>query len=91
MHINWRVKMEYIYKTKGGVCSSKILLDVEDGIVKSVKFKDGCDGNTHGIETLVIGMPVDEVIAKLKGIKCGYKKTSCPDQLANALMELQNK
>ena len=72
------------YKTKG-TCSSRILLDVEDGKVRNVEFIGGCNGNLQGIGKLVEGMPVDEVIARLRGIRCGYKATSCPDQLATAL------
>lgn len=76
--------MEISYKTKG-VCSRLINIDVEDGIVKKVKFEGGCNGNTKGISALVEGMPVDEVIDRLEGIKCGFRDTSCPDQLAKAL------
>ena len=79
--------MQYEYRTRG-VCASKILLDVEDGIVKSVRFIGGCNGNTQGVAKLVEGMPVDEVISRLKGIRCGMKQTSCPDQLAQALAEI---
>ena len=82
--------MQYEYRTRG-VCASKILLDVEDGIVKSVRFIGGCNGNTQGVAKLVEGMPVDEVISRLKGIRCGMKQTSCPDQLAEALVEMQLK
>ena len=74
------------YKTMG-TCSSAIDFEVEDGIVKEVKFIGGCNGNTQGISALVKGMPVDEVISRLEGIKCGFKPTSCPDQLAKALKE----
>ena len=78
----------YEYKTTG-TCSSKIIFDVyeEDGVkrVKDVQFVGGCHGNTQGISKLVDGMRVDEVISRLQGIKCGFKPTSCPDQLANAL------
>ncbi len=76
--------MQFSYKTNG-VCSRNILVDVEDGIVKSVKFEGGCNGNTRGISALVEGMKVEEVIDRLQGIKCGFKGTSCPDQLAKAL------
>ena len=76
--------MQISYKTKG-VCSRSILIDVEDNIVKKVQFDGGCNGNTKGIAALVEGMPVDEVIARLEGIKCGFKGTSCPAQLAEAL------
>jgi uncharacterized protein TIGR03905 len=77
------------YKTSG-VCSSEISFEVEDNIVKKVAFKGGCPGNTIGIANLVIGMTVDEVIARLEGTKCGYKSTSCPDQLSQALKEWRN-
>lgn len=73
-----------IYQTKG-VCASAIELEVEDGIIKYVRFNGGCNGNTQGVATLVIGMKAEDAIAKLKGIKCGFKTTSCPDQLALAL------
>lgn len=76
----------FIYRTKG-VCSSEISISVKDGIVEKVLFKYGCDGNSLGIAKLVEGMPVDQVIEKLKGIDCGGKGTSCPDQLARALQE----
>ena len=74
------------YKTSG-TCSSAIEFEVEDGIVKNVKFIGGCNGNTQGISKLVEGMPVDEVINRLEGIRCGFKSTSCPDQLSKALKE----
>lgn len=76
--------MEISYKTKG-VCSRLINIEVQDGIVTKVKFGGGCNGNTKGISALVEGMPVDEVIKRLEGIKCGFRDTSCPDQLAKAL------
>ena len=72
------------YKTKG-TCSQKIDFEIQDGIVKSVAFTGGCNGNTKGVATLVTGMKATDVIAKLKGTKCGFKDTSCPDQLAIAL------
>lgn len=81
--------MEISYKTKG-VCARGILIDVEDGIVKKVSFDGGCSGNTQGVATLVEGMKVDDVIEKLQGIKCGFKNTSCPAQLAEALKEYKN-
>ena len=74
------------YKTSG-TCSSAIDFEVEDGCVKNVKFLGGCNGNTQGLSRLVEGMPVDEVISRLEGIRCGYKPTSCPDQLSKALKE----
>ena len=76
----------YEYKTKG-TCSPKISFDVVDGNVHNVQFLGGCNGNLKGICALVEGQPVDEVIAKLEGIRCGMKDTSCPDQLARALKE----
>ena len=75
-----------VYQTKG-VCASQISFDVEDGLVKNVKFLGGCSGNTQGVATLVEGMPVQEVIKRLEGIRCGFKPSSCPDQLAQALKE----
>ncbi len=78
--------MAYQYRTKG-VCSRSITFDIEDGVIKNVQFEGGCNGNTQGIAALVEGMPVDEAIRRLSGIRCGFKSTSCPDQLANALRE----
>ncbi len=80
--------MQISYKTKG-VCARTILVDVEEGIVKKVKFEGGCSGNTQGVATLVEGMTVETVIEKLKDIKCGFKGTSCPAQLALALQEIE--
>ena len=77
--------MKHIEYNTSGVCSRKIILDVEDGVIVDCKFVVGCHGNTKGIMSLVKGMKADEVIARLKGIKCGFKATSCPDQLARAL------
>lgn len=74
------------YMTKG-VCSRMITVEVEDDIIKSVSFKGGCDGNLKGICKLAVGRRKDEVIELLKGTKCGFKNTSCPDQLARALEE----
>ncbi len=81
--------MQYTYKTKG-TCSQMISFEVEDGRVHHVQFLGGCNGNLKGIGALVEGMPVDDVIAKVEGITCGMKKTSCPDQLAQALKEAKN-
>lgn len=75
------------YKTKG-VCSQKIDIEMDGDIVKNVTFYGGCHGNLQGIAKLVEGMKKEEVIAKLEGIRCGYKATSCPDQLAQALKTL---
>ena len=79
--------MQYEYKTKG-TCSQRILFDIEDGKVKNVQFIGGCNGNLKGIASLVEGMGVEEIIARLEGIRCGMKATSCPDQLAAALKEV---
>ncbi len=73
--------------TPQGVCSKKIILEVENGIVGDVTFIGGCNGNLKGISALVKGMEVQEVIDKLSGIRCGFKNTSCPAQLAKALEE----
>ena len=72
------------YRTKG-TCSSAIDIELDNGIIKSVQFTGGCNGNLQGISRLVEGMPAKEAISRLKGIKCGFKPTSCPDQLAVAL------
>ena len=74
----------YQYTTQG-VCSKAIHFDVEDNKVKNVSYVAGCNGNLKGISSLVEGMDIDEVIARLEGTTCGAKKTSCPDQLAQAL------
>ena len=79
----------YEYKTKG-TCSRSILFDIEDGKVKNVQFIGGCNGNLKGIAALVEGMDADEVIARVQGVTCGMKKTSCPDQLAQALIAAKN-
>lgn len=76
----------FVYKTKG-VCSTEIHVDVEENIIKNVEFIRGCPGNLFGISSLVKGMEVNEAITRLKGIKCGNKDTSCPDQLTKALEE----
>ena len=80
--------MKFSYKTKG-VCSRQINIEVEDGIVKKVQFEGGCNGNTKGISALVEGMKASDVIEKLKDIKCGFKGTSCPAQLAEALKSIK--
>ncbi|MCI8826777.1 MAG: TIGR03905 family TSCPD domain-containing protein [Lachnospiraceae bacterium] len=76
-----------IYKTKG-TCSSSIEIQAVDGVIQSVRFTGGCNGNLQGISKLVQGMKVEDAIAKLEGIHCGMKETSCPDQLAQALKKL---
>lgn len=80
--------MQYEYKTKG-TCSQRIFFEIEDGKVKNVQFVGGCNGNLKGIASLVEGMDVKDVIARIEGIRCGMKETSCPDQLAKALKEVK--
>ena len=84
--------MEHItYKTQG-VCSRQIDIDVEDGVIVKVQFTGGCSGNTQGVASLLVGMTVEEAVKRLKGIHCGPRSTSCPDQTAHALEEyLANK
>ena len=76
------------YQTKG-TCSSAIDIEVTNGIIDSVAFTGGCNGNLKGISALVKGMKVEEAISRLEGIRCGFKATSCPDQLAQALKTLK--
>lgn len=78
-----------VYRPKG-VCSNAIDIEVQEGIIKSVAFTGGCNGNLQGISRLVEGMKVEDAISRLSGIKCGFKTTSCPDQLACALKEIVN-
>lgn len=77
-----------IYRTQG-TCSRSIQFEVIDGKVSNVAFEGGCSGNTQGVARLVEGMSVEDVIARTEGIKCGFKPTSCPDQLAQALKQYQ--
>ena len=82
--------MAHQYKPKG-VCSRRITFDLDNGVVRNVIFEGGCSGNTQGISRLVEGMPAQEAIKRLAGIRCGFKSTSCPHQLdialANAVAE----
>lgn len=78
------------YRTHG-TCSRQIEVTLEDGIVKNVTFFGGCHGNTQGIASLVVGMKAEDVVKRLKGIDCGGKGTSCPDQLARAIEEMLSK
>lgn len=80
--------MTYEY-TPRGVCSRKMILTVENGILIDLEVIGGCNGNLQGISALVKGMPIDEVIKRLDGIRCGMRGTSCPDQLAQALKEIE--
>ncbi len=82
--------MEYHYNTSG-VCSRAIDFTVEDGKITDIKFTGGCNGNLKGISALVKGMEIEEVINRLENIKCGFKSTSCPAQLAEALKQLKEK
>lgn len=82
--------MAYHYRTKG-VCARNITFDIIDGTVTNVTFDGGCNGNTQGLSRLIEGMSVEEAIRRMEGIRCGFKNTSCPDQLAKALKEaIQN-
>lgn len=78
--------MEYIYNPQG-VCSMRMIFDIDNNIVKSLKIIGGCPGNTVGVSKLIEGKNIDEIIQLLKGIQCGNKGTSCPDQIAEALEE----
>lgn len=79
--------MKYTYQTQG-TCSSQIDFELDgQGVIQDVQFLGGCHGNLQGISVLLRGMKATEAIAKLQGIRCGYKNTSCPDQLANALQQ----
>ncbi len=82
--------MTYTYKTKG-TCSQKIMFDLNDGIVSNVRFTGGCNGNLQGIAKLSEGKSAADLISALEGIQCGFKATSCPDQLAKALKEAVKK
>ena len=76
--------MHHVYFPKG-VCSTRIDFDIENNTIHNVKYTNGCNGNLQGISSLVRGMKVEDAISRLKGIRCGFKSTSCPDQLARAL------
>jgi uncharacterized protein (TIGR03905 family) len=81
--------MAYQYRTKG-VCARGITFDIVDGRLRNVRFEGGCSGNTQGVAALVEGMEAEEAIRRLSGIRCGFKPTSCPDQLATAVREALN-
>jgi len=78
--------MTYKYNPRG-VCSREFLIQVEDGTIQSVQISGGCHGNLQGISKLLAGMKVEDAIARMEGIRCGLKATSCPDQLAQALKQ----
>ncbi len=80
------MKKHIEYKTSG-TCSRAVIVDIEDGVITDCAFVGGCSGNTQGVAALVKGMKADEAIKKIKGIRCGMRATSCPDQLASALEE----
>ncbi len=79
--------MKHITYRPHGVCSSQIDIDMEENIIKRVQYRGGCSGNTQGVAALVEGMTAEEAIRRLSGIRCGFKSTSCPDQLSLALQE----
>ena len=81
--------MHYTYRPRG-VCSQKMDFELEDGKIRSVQVTGGCDGNLKGIASLVAGMDIDETIKRMGGIRCGFKPTSCPDQMAKALRAFQS-
>ena len=83
--------MEYRYKTNG-VCSTEIIFDIDEEtkIINDLKVINGCNGNLKGISALVKGMKIEDIISKLEGITCGFRNTSCPDQIAMALKEYLN-
>lgn len=81
--------MTYRYRTRG-TCSREISFDIEDGVVKNIRFLGGCNGNTKGIAGLAEGMDAQEVIKRLKGLDCNGRGTSCPDQLAIAIEDALN-
>ena len=79
--------METIQFVPKGVCSRRMEIDLEDGVIRDLRVVGGCSGNLQGIASLVRGMRPEEVVSRLRGIRCGGKSTSCPDQLARALEE----
>ncbi|HIS97879.1 MAG TPA: TIGR03905 family TSCPD domain-containing protein [Candidatus Scatomorpha pullistercoris] len=82
--------MVHTYRPRG-VCSQLMRVEIENGIVKQVEVKGGCDGNLQGISRLIVGMDAKEAISRMEGIRCGFKATSCPDQLSKALRECLEK
>ena len=83
--------MKFRYTTSDMVCSQEIIIEVDGEIIKNVTIAGGCAGNTAGVSSLIKGMKIDEAIKRLKGIQCGNRGTSCPDQLAIALEKVKNK
>ena len=82
------IDMKITY-TPHGVCSRQMVVEAEDGVITHVQVLGGCDGNLKGITSLLNGMKVEDAISRMEGIRCGFKSTSCPDQLAKALRQLQ--
>lgn len=82
--------MEHVYRPRG-VCSREMRVEVEDGIIRRVEVVGGCNGNLKGISRLLVGMRAEDAIEKLEGVRCGFKPTSCPDQLSKALRECLKK
>ncbi len=82
--------MVFTYKTTG-TCSGRIHIEIEEDVIRQISFEGGCNGNLKGIAALCCGQKIDDVIEKLSGIRCGFKSTSCPDQLACALKEYKSK
>ena len=82
--------MKYSYRTKG-TCARTITFDLENGVVSNIQFEGGCNGNLKGISALAEGKDAENIIETLEGIRCGFKSTSCPDQLATAIKEALNK
>ena len=80
---------KHTYKTRG-TCSKQIDFELDGNTVHNVKFTFGCNGNTQGVAALVEGMDAKEAISRMEGIRCGFKPTSCPDQLAKALIQAKN-
>lgn len=82
--------MVHVFKPRG-VCSQEMRVEIEDGIIRKVEIKGGCSGNLQGISRLMVGMDAREAISRMRGIRCGFKPTSCPDQLSKALEECLEK
>ena len=82
--------MKMTYNTRG-TCSRKIHIEVEDNILKSLSFEGGCNGNLKGVAAICVGMDIDHIIERFESITCGFKNTSCPDQLAQALKEFKER
>ena len=81
---------EHISYTTQGTCSRKIEIDLDGDMIEKVEYIGGCHGNTQGVAALLKGMSIDEAISRLDGIKCGFRPTSCPDQLAKALKKYKD-